>query len=214
MQFPCCWNDWSDQQNKRTEILQWFRISWTLCDDPQVKLTAINSQSFHSKYPWLLMTIADYLFGDIRKFFNQGRQTSRFLLTGSWLGWLKCWVNYQSKWKKWRLLEPSYCFNFLKSSHAILLQSWIDVLFNSKVFKKVNKSIVFCSYGGPAGGGGGGGSIMSPIWILKRLVSSLLLRRFVFRMAEASAKQVTGDEPHIFIKRETSGYEAVSCRCL
>ena len=22
MQFPCCWNDWSDQQNKRTEILQ------------------------------------------------------------------------------------------------------------------------------------------------------------------------------------------------
>ena len=29
------------------------------------------------------------------------------------------------------------------------------MLFNSKVFKKVNKSIVFCSYGGPAGGGGG-----------------------------------------------------------
>ena len=97
MQFPCCWNDWSDQQNKRTEILQWFRISWTLCDDPQVKLTAINSQSFHSKYPWLLMTIADYLFGYIRKYFNQGRQTSRFLLTGSWQGWLKCWVNYHSK---------------------------------------------------------------------------------------------------------------------
>ena len=65
---------------------------------------------------------------------------------------------------------------------------------------------------------------------------SLLLRRFVFRMAEASAKRVTGDEPqgtmgrvqtasearlarcllpaflcaHIFIKRETSGYEADS----
>ena len=53
---------------------------------------------------------------------------------------------------------------------------------------------------------------------------SLLPRRFVFRMAEASAKRVTGDEPqrtmgrdlpaflcaHIFIKRETSGYEAVS----
>ena len=54
--------------------------------------------------------------------------------------------------------------------------------------------------------------------------NSLLLRRFVFRMAEASAKRVTGDEPqgamgarfllpaflcaHIFIKRETSGYEA------
>ena len=60
---------------------------------------------------------------------------------------------------------------------------------------------------------------------------SLLLRRFVFRMAEASAKQVTGDEPQgtmgrvqtageahclllaflcarNFIKRETSGYEA------
>ena len=48
----------------------------------------------------------------------------------------------------------------------------------------------------------------------------LLLRRFVSRMAEASAKQVTGDEPqgtmgrvqtagaHNFIKRETSGYEA------
>ena len=27
MQFPCCRNDWSDQQNKRTEILQCFRIS-------------------------------------------------------------------------------------------------------------------------------------------------------------------------------------------
>ena len=64
--------------------------------------------------------------------------------------------------------------------------------------------------------------------------ASLLLRRFVFRMAEASAKRVTDDEPqgtmgrvqtvgearlarcllpaflcpHIFIKRETSGYEA------
>ena len=57
--------------------------------------------------------------------------------------------------------------------------------------------------------------------------TSLLLRRFVFRMAEASVKRVTGDEPqgtigrvhaccllpaflctHIFIKRETSGYEA------
>ena len=60
---------------------------------------------------------------------------------------------------------------------------------------------------------------------------SLLLWRFVFRMAEASAKRVTGDEPQgtmgrvqtagearclllallcalIFIKRETSGYEA------
>ena len=59
-----------------------------LYNDPQVKLTAINSQSFHSKYPWLLMTIADYLFGYIRKFFNQGRQTLKFLLTGSWQGWL------------------------------------------------------------------------------------------------------------------------------
>ena len=52
--------------------------------------------------------------------------------------------------------------------------------------------------------------------------NSLLLRRFVFRMAEASAKRVTGDEPqgtmgrvqtagtHIFIKREVSGYEAAT----
>ena len=62
-------------------------------------------------------------------------------------------------------------------------------------------------------------------------LTSLLLRRFVFCMAEASVKRVTGDEPqgtmgrvpaaglarcllpaflcaHIFIKRETSGYEA------
>ena len=52
-------------------------------------------------------------------------------------------------------MEPSYCFNFLKSSHACLIFYYkADVLFNSKVFKKVNKSIVFCSYGGPAGRGG------------------------------------------------------------
>ena len=39
---------------------------------------------------------------------------------------------------------------------------------------------------------------------------SLLLWRFVFRMAEASAKRVTGDEPQgtMGMKRETSGYEA------
>ena len=69
--------------------------------------------------------------------------------------------------------------------------------------------------------------------------SSLLLRCFVFRMAEASAKRVTGDTPqgtmgrvqtageaparscvlpaflcaHIFIKRETSGYEAATHLC-
>ena len=68
--------------------------------------------------------------------------------------------------------------------------------------------------------------------------TSLLLRRFVFRMVEASAKRLTGDEPqgtmgrvqtagearlarcllpaflcaHTFIKRETSGYEAVTKR--
>ena len=64
-------------------------------------------------------------------------------------------------------------------------------------------------------------------------LTSLLLRRFVFCMAEASVKRVTDDEPqgtmervqtaglarcllpaflcaHIFIKRETSGYEAVT----
>ena len=29
----------------------------------------------------------------------------------------------------------------------------------------------------------------------KAVIDSLLLRRFVFRMAEASAKRVTGDEP-------------------
>ena len=68
-------------------------------------------------------------------------------------------------------------------------------------------------------------------WLIY-LRPSLLLRRFVFRMAErANAKRVTGDEPqgtmgrlrtagaryllpaflcaHILIKRETSGYEAV-----
>ena len=66
--------------------------------------------------------------------------------------------------------------------------------------------------------------------------TSLLLRRFVFRMAEASTKRMTGDEPqgtmgrvqtagarcllpaflcaHIFIKRETSGYEAGVALCL
>ena len=75
--------------------------------------------------------------------------------------------------------------------------------------------------------------------VLELFQTSLLLRRFVFRMAEASAKRVTSDEPqgtmgrvqsagearcpkrslarcllpafhcaHIFIKRETSGYEA------
>ena len=66
--------------------------------------------------------------------------------------------------------------------------------------------------------------------------TSLLLRRFVFRMAEASAKRMTGDEPqgtmgrvqtagarcllpaflctYIFIKRETSGYEAGVALCL
>ena len=71
---------------------------------------------------------------------------------------------------------------------------------------------------------------------------SLLLRRFVFCMAEASAKRVTGDHykpqgtmgrvqtagearlarcllpaflcAHIFIKRETSGYEAVATTSL
>ena len=44
-------------------------------------------------------------------------------------------------------MEPSYCFNFLKSSHACLIFYYkADVLFNSKIFKKVNKSIVFCSY--------------------------------------------------------------------
>ena len=31
--------------------------------------------------------------------------------------------------------------------------------------------------------------------VLSMTCSSLLLRRFVFRMAEASAKRVTGDEP-------------------
>ena len=63
-------------------------------------------------------------------------------------------------------------------------------------------------------------------FILTQLNYSLLPRRFVFRMAEASAKRVTGDElqgtmgrvqtcllpailcAHIFMKRETSGYEA------
>ena len=51
-----------------------------------------------------------------------------------------------------------------------------------------------------------------------QLGSSLLLRRFVFRMAEASAKRVTGDTPHVVsfppsfarTQRETSGYEAGS----
>ena len=83
----------------KTKGLRFCNVSGfvELYNDPQVRLTAINSQSFHSKYPWVLMTIADYLFGYIRKIFNQGRQTSRFLLTGSWQGWLKCWVNYQSK---------------------------------------------------------------------------------------------------------------------
>ena len=70
---------------------------------------------------------------------------------------------------------------------------------------------------------------MSPALFIIMIMISLLLRRFVFRMAEASAKRVTGDEPqgtmgrvqtccllpaflcaHIFMKRETSGYEAGS----
>ena len=55
-------------------------------------------------------------------------------------------------------MEPSYCFNFLKSSHACSLIFYYkaDVLFNSKVFKKVNKSIVFCSYAKEALPGEGG----------------------------------------------------------
>ena len=60
---------------------------------------------------------------------------------------------------------------------------------------------------------------------INHTLCSLLLRRFVFHMAEESAKRVTGDHnkpqgtmgrvhpaflcAHIFIKRETSGYEAV-----
>ena len=40
---------------------------------------------------------------------------------------------------------------------------------------------------------------------------SLLLRRFVFGIAEASAKRVTGDEPQGTMGRvQTSGYEAVT----
>ena len=39
---------------------------------------------------------------------------------------------------------------------------------------------------------------------------SLLLRRFVFRMAEASAKRVTGDEPQGTMGRVQTAGEAVS----
>ena len=49
----------------------------------------------------------------------------------------------------------------------------------------------FFSTSRPRGGGGG----MFPPERMVRYYSSLLLRRFVFRMAEARAKRVTGDEP-------------------
>ena len=79
---------------------------------------------------------------------------------------------------------------------------------------------------------GGEGIIHQKVQLLHiRARLSLLLRRFVFRIAEASAKRVTGDEPqgtmgrvqtagearcllpaflcaHIFIERETSRHEA------
>ena len=101
----------------KTKGLRFCNVSGflELYNDPQVRLTAINSQSFHSKYPWLLI---DYCWLIIclaiikKKKFNHRRQTSSFLLKGSWQGWLKRWVNYHydRKYKKWRLLEPSYCF--------------------------------------------------------------------------------------------------------
>ena len=44
---------------------------------------------------------------------------------------------------------------------------------------------------------------------LTRLIeTSLLLRRFVFRVAEASAKQVTGDEPQGSMGRVQTAGEA------
>ena len=46
---------------------------------------------------------------------------------------------------------------------------------------------------------------------LKGLKGSLLLRRFVFRMAEASAKRVTSDEPQRTMGRKQTASEA---RCL
>ena len=96
----------------KTKGLRFCNVSGflELYNDPQVRLTAINSQSFHSKYPWPLIDYCWLSFWLCKKNFYHGRETSRFLLTGSWQGWLKCWVNYQSKYKKWRLLEPSYCF--------------------------------------------------------------------------------------------------------
>ena len=42
--------------------------------------------------------------------------------------------------------------------------------------------------------------------------ASLLLRRFVFRMAEASAKRVTGDEPQGTMGRGQTAGEATSGR--
>ena len=132
----------------KTKGLRFCNVSGflELYNDPQVRLSAINSQSFHSKYPrllidycWLIICLAI-----LKKKFNHRRQTSRFLLTGSWQDWLKRWVNYRydSKYKKWRLLEPSYCF-FLVSSHDCLVFYYkADVpLFISTVFKKV-----FCTY--------------------------------------------------------------------
>ena len=40
----------------------------------------------------------------------------------------------------------------------------------------------------------------------KAVIDSLLLRRFVFRMAEASAKRVTGDEPQGTMVYSSEGY--------
>ena len=42
------------------------------------------------------------------------------------------------------------------------------------------------------------------------ILNSLLLRRFVFRMAEASAKRVTGDEPQGTMGRVQTAGEATS----
>ena len=49
---------------------------------------------------------------------------------------------------------------------------------------------------------------------MKYVVFSLLLRRFVFRMAEASAKRVTGDEPQGTMERVQTAGEAPARSCV
>ena len=73
----------------KTKGLRFCNVSGfvELYNDPQVRLTAINSQIFHSKLSMTTdrLLLINYFFGyhKRKKLTTEGRQTSRFLLTGS-----------------------------------------------------------------------------------------------------------------------------------